>query len=262
MSDLSRQLSTEEMADLCALADGTLPAGRRDEVETRVAASPELQEALERQRRSVVATRMLAVEDEVPGSLRAAVTARSGARRTSRGRSLGLVPRIALAGAAAVIAAVVAAVVLTSGPGAPTVAAAAALATRAPTGPPPPSAGAGGTKLALSVDGVSFPDFNGFAGWRAAGVRDGHIGGRDTTVVFYEKKGRRIGYVIVAGSGLARPTAGKTTVIGQVKYQTLRLHGRLAVTWRRDGRTCVLIGQASRAELLTLASWPPSPPSR
>jgi hypothetical protein len=261
MSDLTRQLSNEEMADLCALADGTLPAARRTEVEARVAASPELQEALERQRRSVVATQMLAAEEDVPERLRTAVEARSRPLRSNRRRSLGLVPRIALAGAVAVIAAVVAAVVLTTGPGAPTVAAAARLATQAPTGPPPPSAGAG-TKLALSVDGVPFPDFTGFARWRAVGVRHGRIGGRDTTVVFYGKEGRRIGYVIVAGSGLARPSAGRTTVIGRVKYQTLRLHGRLAVTWRRDGRTCVLTGQASGAELLRLASWPPSPPSR
>jgi anti-sigma factor RsiW len=38
------------MAELSALADGTLPADRRAEVEARVAASPELQELVERQR--------------------------------------------------------------------------------------------------------------------------------------------------------------------------------------------------------------------
>jgi hypothetical protein len=41
-----------------------------------------------------------------------------------------------------------------------------------------------------------------------------------------------------------------------VQYQTLRIDGRLAVTWRRGGHTCVLIGDAPRAELVTLASWP------
>jgi hypothetical protein len=40
-----------------------------------------------------------------------------------------------------------------------------------------------------------------------------------------------------------------------VLFQTLRVDGRLAVTWRRSGRTCVLIGAATRAELLTLANW-------
>src|SRR5690242_11141299 len=162
MSDATRQLSGQEMADLAALADGTLPAERRAEVEARVAASPELRKAWERQRRSLTATRMLAAEEEVPDSLGTAVGALSRPRRARRPRSRGFVPRIALAGAVAIVAAVVAAVVMTSGPGAPTVAAAALLATQVPTGPAPPPAGQGGTRLAASVGGVPFPDFTRF----------------------------------------------------------------------------------------------------
>jgi len=242
------------MAELCALADGTLPAERRDEVEARVAASPELQEGVERQRRAVLAVRALA--EEVPGSLQAAVGARAW-RRPRR-----LVPRLAVAGAAAVAAAVVAAVVLTGGPGAPTVADAARLGTQPATEPAPSPAGAAGTKLAVAVDGVPFPNLTRFAGWRAVGVRHGRIGDRDATVVVYRKDGRRLGYVIVAGAGLVRPSAAQATVIRRVEYQTLRLSGRLAVTWRRDGRTCVLLGQATPRELLRLASWPLTPPRR
>jgi len=249
------RLSSEEMAELCALADGTLPADRRDEVEARVAASPELQEVVERQRRAVLAVRALAEED-VPGSLQAAVGARAG-RRPRR-----LVPRLAVAGAAAVAAAVVAAVVLTGGPGAPTVADAARLGTQPATEPAPSPAGAAGTKLAVAVDGVPFPNLTRFAGWRAVGVRHGRIGDRDATVVVYRKDGRRLGYVIVAGAGLVRPSAAQATVIRRVEYQTLRLSGRLAVTWRRGGRTCVLLGQATPRELLRLASWPLTPPRR
>jgi len=249
------RLSSEEMAELCALADGTLPADRRDEVEARVAASPELQEVVERQRRAVLAVRALA-EEEVPGSLQAAVGARAG-RRPRR-----LVPRLAVAGAAAVAAAVVAAVVLTGGPGAPTVADAARLGTQPATEPAPSPAGAAGTKLAVAVDGVPFPNLTRFAGWRAVGVRHGRIGDRDATVVVYRKDGRRLGYVIVAGAGLVRPSAAQATVIRRVEYQTLRLSGRLAVTWRRGGRTCVLLGQATPRELLRLASWPLTPPRR
>src|SRR5207249_948766 len=128
------------MAELCALADGTLPAERRAEVEARVAASPELKELLERQRRAVLATQTVAAE-EVPGPLRAAVEARRRALGTTRRRSRRLVPRFALAGAAAVTAAVVAAVVLSGGPGAPRVADAAQLAVQAPTEPAPPPQG-------------------------------------------------------------------------------------------------------------------------
>jgi len=248
------RLSSEEMAELCALADGTLPSERRDEVEARVVASPELQEVVERQRRAVLAVRALA--EEVPGSLQAAVGARAG-RRPRR-----LVPRLAVAGAAAVAAAVVAAVVLTGGPGAPTVADAARLGTQPATEPAPSPAGAAGTKLAVAVDGVPFPNLTRFAGWQAVGVRHGRIGDRDATVVVYRKDGRRLGYVIVAGAGLVRPSAAQATVIRRVEYQTLRLSGRLAVTWRRGGRTCVLLGQATPRELLRLASWPLTRPRR
>jgi hypothetical protein len=159
-----------------------------------------------------------------------------------------------------VTAAVVAAVLLSGGPGAPNVAEAARLATQAPTGPAPPSARKAGTRLAIAVEGVPFPDFGRFAGWRAVGVRHGRLDGRDATVVLYGKEGRRLGYVIVAGAGLARPSGTPATVIRRVEYQTLRSDGRLGVTWRRGGHTCVLLGQATRRELLRLASWPLSPP--
>lgn len=261
MSDVAGRLSSDEIAELCALADGTLPAERRGEVEARVAASPELQAALERQRRAVRAAQALA-EEEVPRSLQTAVGARTRAFGAGRRRFRGPVPRLAVAGAAAVAVAVVAAVLLTGGPGAPSVADAARLGTRPATQPAPPAAGEAGTKLAVAVEGVPFPNLERFAGWRAAGVRHGRIGDRDATVVVYRKDGRRLGYVIVAGAGLARPPAARTTVIRRVEYQTLRLSGRLAVTWRRGGRTCVLVGQATRRELLGLASWPLTPPRR
>lgn len=255
------RLSSQEMAELCGLADGTLPAERRDEVETRVAASPELQELLERQRRAVLAAQTLEA-DEVPGALQANVDARARTLAVTRGRPRRRVVRLALAGAAAVVAAAVAAVFLSGGPGAPTVADAARLGTQPATEPAPSPAGAAGTKLAVAVDGVPFPNLTRFAGWRAVGVRHGRIGDRDATVVVYRKDGRRLGYVIVAGAGLVRPSAAQATVIRRVEYQTLRLSGRLAVTWRRGGRTCVLLGQATPRELLRLASWPLTPPRR
>ncbi len=238
------------MADLSALADGTLPTDRRAEVEARIAASPELQELLERQRKAVLAAQTIAAE-EVPQSLQVAVeNLRPRRRRREWARP---VPRLALAGAA-VAAAVVAAVVLSGGPGAPTVADAAELATKAPTAPAPPSRSA--TKLAIGVEGVTFPDYARAYGWRPLGVRRGHLDGRDATVVFYGKDRRRLAYVIVAGSALARPSGAQTTVVDGVDYRVLRLAGRPAVTWRRGGHTCVLIGGATRSELLQLASWP------
>ncbi len=253
MSDVDSSLSEREIAELCALADGTLPAERRAEVEARVAGSPELLELVERQRRAVAATQALSREPP-PASLIEAVEALRSRRDARRSRARRFVPRLALAGGLAAVAAVVAAIVLSGGPGAPTVADAARLASQAPNGPAPPPLSS--TKLALDVEGVVFPNLARWAGWHTRGVRRGRVDGRSATVVFYGKGGKRIAYVIVAGSGLRRPSGAQVTTRYGVEYQTLRLNGRLAVTWRRGGHTCVLIGQATRAELLKLASWP------
>lgn len=245
-------LSDQEMAELCALADGTLPAERRAAVEARVAASPELQELVARQRRAVAATRALANEP-APKSLRAEVEARLRARDSRRGRAW-LLPRLGVAGAVAVAVAVVA-VVLSGGPAGPTVADAAQLAARPATGPPPPGSGDGGTQLALEVEGVAFPDLLRSFGWRPVGLRRDELDGRDATTVFYAKGARRIAYVIVGGPGLPRPSEAQGSTRGGVLFQTLRVDGRLAVTWRRAGRTCVLIGAAPRDELLAVANY-------
>jgi anti-sigma factor RsiW len=253
MSDPASRLSEPEQAELAALADGTLPVERRAAVEARVAASPELQELLERQRRSVAATQALA-DEPVPASLRVAVDERARGRRAGRGRRRWLVPRLGTAGALAAAFAVVAAVFLGGGPGTPTVAEAARFAGEPPTGPAPRPAGTEGTRLATRVDGVVFPDLRSY-GWRAVGVRTGEVDGRDTTTVVYEKDGRRIAYAVVAGDGLPRPSPAEETTRERVLFQTLRVDGRLVVTWRRLGHTCVLVGDAPPSELLALASW-------
>lgn len=47
----------DDLGDVAALADGSLPADREDEVRARVAASPVLSEAYMKQRRALVAIR-------------------------------------------------------------------------------------------------------------------------------------------------------------------------------------------------------------
>ena len=111
------------------------------------------------------------------------------------------------------------------------------------------------TKLAVAVDGAAFPDLRQSYGWRAVGERRDQVDGRNATVVTYAKGDRRIGYVIVGGPGLPRPSNAPATTRHGVEYQTVRVDGRPAVTWRRVGHTCVLTGSTSRAELLTLAAW-------
>jgi anti-sigma factor RsiW len=251
MDDLISRLSDQEVAELCAFADGTLPPARRGEVATRVAASPELTAMVARQRRALTATRALASEP-VPASLRASVQDLAPRRAKVRRRRLG-----AAASAAAVLAAVAVFFVVLSvsgGPAAPSVAAAAQLALQAPTGPPP-AAVTGTGKLAANVEGVSFPDYLASYGWRPVGVRHGQVGGRSATVVYYEKGGRRLGYAIVAGPGLPLPAQAASTTRSGVRFQTLTLQGRQVVTWRNQGHTCVMVGQVPAGELVTLAGW-------
>ena len=246
-------LSERDMADLCALADGTLPAERRAEVEARVAASPQLLELVECQRRSLAATRSLDSEP-VPASLTAAIEARRSVPRSRSRRRRSLVLALSVAG---LLAAVVAIGILGmgTGPRGPSIVEAAQLAVRPPN-EPAPAVSAGGSDLTAAVQGVAFPNFARSFGWSAVGERHGRLGGRDATVVYYVKGGRGLAYAIVAGPALPRPSDAQTKTLGGVRFQTLSVDGRLAVTWQHAGHTCVLIGAASRAELLTLASWP------
>lgn len=254
MSDRAQQVTAREMEELLALADGTLPPERRAAVEARVAASPELRRLLARQRRAVEAVR-IAANESPPESLRDAIAAQVEGPEARPSRARLIAPRLALGGAVAAAAAVVLAVALSGGPAGPSVADAARLAARPAPGPPPGPLHESRTKLAVSVDGVTFPNLRQAYGWRAVGERHDRIDSRNATVVTYAKGNRRLGYVIVAGPGLPRPSDAPARTLGGVEYQTLRVDGRPAVTWRRVGHTCVLTGSASRAELLRLASW-------
>ena len=251
MGDIATQLTDEQMAELCALADGTLLPERRAVVEEWVASSPPLQELLERQRRSLAATQAPASEP-VPPALRASVEAEVTGLRRDRFRWM---PRLAFGGVAAAVATVALVLVLAGGPAAPTVADAAELATLPPSGPAPARLEGSRTQLAADVEGVPFPDFRRPYGWRADGVRAGSVDGREATVVYYGKRERRIAYVIVSGTGLPPPSGAEETIRQGVEYRALRAEGQPAVTWQRGGHTCVLTGEASHAELLALASW-------
>jgi anti-sigma factor RsiW len=250
MTDAISRLTEQELADLCALADGTLAPERRPAVEARVAASPELLELVARQRRAVEAARTLEA-DAPPASLQATLEKRQRGRAFRRRRRW----RLATVGALAAVATVIASVVLTGGPGGPTVAEAAAVAARPAMEPAPQRSDAGPNELAIDVEGVSFPDLARSAGWRAVGVRRDRVDGRDATVVYYAKDGRTLAYVIVSGSGLPQPSDAETTTLGDVEFRTLTVDGRPVVTWRRDGHTCVLIGQVPRDELVRLAGY-------
>ena len=92
----------QEIAELAALADGSLPPERRVVLEARVAADSELADRLAEQQRAVALVRSAAAEVEAPASLRERIEAPQRARRRPVTRRLALVG----AAAAAVVVAV------------------------------------------------------------------------------------------------------------------------------------------------------------
>ena len=247
-------LSDDQLADLARLADGTLPADRRAEVEAQVAASPELSSIVERQGIALDALRGTA-DVGAPARLRARVDRRLGTSRAAGGGRR----RIVFGGAIAVAASVALALILVL-PGAfsggPSVADAAALAENPPTQAAPGGVPGAPQLLRAEVDDVPFPNYAAKFGWKPVGAREDDPSGRGATTVYYEKGGRTIAYTIVSGDTLDPPSDARTTTRSGVEFRQFRNDGRTVVTWERDGQTCVLSGKAVRSsELLTLADW-------
>jgi hypothetical protein len=89
----------EEIAELAALADGSLLRDRRAALEARVEASSELADLLAEQERAVIVTRTTAAaEVEAPAALRARIEAQRRARRMPVSRRLVVVGAAATAG--------------------------------------------------------------------------------------------------------------------------------------------------------------------
>lgn len=248
------QFTKEQLAELSALADGTLDRARQKEVEARIAASPELSELYERERLVVRALQEARASDRAPAALRARVEAQRPSARQAMRRRAGY--GTALAGALAAAALAVALALPAGTPGAPSLSQAAALGLRAPaTGAPTPDPSAPGVKLARSVDEVYFPNWSSRFGWRAVGARSDRIDGRLALTVYYAGATGRVAYTIVAPPPLSVPAAQLTRLNG-IELRTLRLNGRTFVTWNRSGHTCVLWGAGVPAgKLRELASW-------
>jgi anti-sigma factor RsiW len=245
--------TTTDLAELSALADGTLEPGRRAEVEAHISASPELSALYERERRVVNALHEARESERAPAALRARIEASRPGKRTVARRRLGYAG--ALVGALAAIALGVVLVLPSGTPGGPSVSDAAALALRGPVGAAPAPDPAHAAALRQQVGDVYFPDWGASLGWRAAGARTDALGGRQAVTVYYDRNGARIAYTIVAAPALTQPSAHPTWLHG-TELRTLTNGGRLVVTWRRDGATCVLSARGvTAAELQKLAAW-------
>jgi hypothetical protein len=71
----------DEIAQLAALADGSLPPERRDAFEARVASSPELSARLAEQQRALMLARSASANVDAPAALRARIETQRRARR-------------------------------------------------------------------------------------------------------------------------------------------------------------------------------------
>lgn len=178
--------------------------------------------------------------------------------RTQPKQPAALRPRLALAAATALAAFGAAlAIVLNAGsPAAPTVSAAAMLSARAATAPSPAQDARHPTLLRASFGGVTYPDWRQRFGWRTAGQRDDTIAGRPAHTVFYRHTHHRIGYTVVAGKPLKRPAGAQRLVVDGLVMYRYRDGRDTVVSFRRNGRTCVLAGYVHFANTLPkLAAW-------
>jgi hypothetical protein len=105
------------------------------------------------------------------------------------------------------------------------------------------------------VDAVYFPNWTKSFGWRAVGARTDELAGHRAVTVFYQWHDFQIAYTIVSGPMLAQPNV-QPMVLNGTELRTLSEGGRVVVTWRKDGVTCVLSAKkVPTAELHKLASW-------
>ena len=246
------ELSERTQRELAQLADGSLRGAEREALEARVAASPELQAALQRQQAGITAIRGLDLQ--APPGLRSRIEADS-ARPPGRVRRRRLAIGGALAGAAAA-AALAAILVLPSGAGGPTVVEAARLSDLPAQQASVPVDRDNPKLLDAAVEGVPFPNLHAEFVWHQAGKRSDELDGRHTVTVFYTRNGQRVGYTIVSGDAIDPPAESRATTQNGVELHTTTERGQAVVTWLREGRTCVISGKGvSAKDLREVASW-------
>jgi hypothetical protein len=246
--------SRRQLADLSALADGTLDGARRAEVQARVSESPRLSELYARERRAVERLHSARERDRAPAALRARIEAARPSTASRGRRRLGYGG--ALAGALAVVVLALVLILPAGTPGAPSLGQAAGLAKLGATAPAPgfdPNAPT--KKLAANIEELYFPNWQSPFHWPAIGQRTDRINGRLALTMYYARNNLRVAYTIVGAPSLG-VSGGTVQTIRGTRFRTLKLGGRVIVTWRHANHTCVLSGSGVPVPvLLLLASW-------
>lgn len=257
----------EEQEALARLADGSLPEHERTAVEAYVAATPAARQALARQRRVAMALRAggpelsprARLELDALGEARAGTAGASRRGLFSAGIGLGGLSTGPLLGIAGVAAAAVVALVLLlgGGSGGPSIERTAELAHGAATEAAPAPNPGDPRLLQAGFGGITMPDYEPRFGIPATGQRTDALDGRKLLTVYYKlPNGHPMSYSIVSGKPLELPPGGRVA-----RFHGIVIHGypgrKLAfVTLVRKGRTCVLAGETTVAELVSLAKAP------
>ena len=202
------------------------------------------------------------IDERAPEQLHARVQAMVAEKtrqpETIRGALAGMRLRLgALAAAGAAVGASLALALGGAGSAGLSLGEAAAVTLRPATLPAPSESHSDHAQLSATVDGVAFPYWEDHFGWRSSGSREDNVGGRHVRTVFYsDGHGRRVGYAIVSGTPAPNMPPGEVRWREGTAYHLTRRGGAHVITWKRDGRLCVVAGYGvSPQKLLTLASW-------
>jgi anti-sigma factor RsiW len=210
--------------ELAAMADGSLSADRRREIEDQLHETSDAHESIDAQRSAVELIR--GIDVDAPQSLDDSVARMIEKPKPQKRRFA--VPALATASAFAVAIALV--IVLPSGP---SVDSAAKLAAAGPQSPAPTTTDR--RWLDVSVGSIQFPNWKDNRGLVTYGKRTDQLDGRTAKTVFYRDAQRRsVAYTIVDGKPLTKQDSDYEVTVGD---------GVSRVVWTRDGHTCILVSR-------------------